>query len=94
METRTNVAYGQTNLSGIEMEDNAAYTTVSSQSGPSTIETDDNVAYGTSIHRGSSNIATTENVAYITTTTSAQAGAKNSEVDDISPYYAIITANI
>ena len=93
MEIRTNVACGQTNLSGIEMEDNAAYTTISSQSGPSTIETDDNVAYGTSIHRGTSNIATTENAAY-TTNTSAQAGARNSEIDDISPYYAIITANI
>ena len=90
MEIRTNVAYGQTNLSGIEMEDNAAYTTISSQSGPSTIETDDNVAYGTSIFGNSENIATSENIAYTTT----QAGARSSEIDEISPYYAIITANI
>ena len=81
MEIRTNVAYGQTNPSGIEMEDNAAYTTISSQSGPSTIETDDNVAYGTSINGGTSNIATTESAAYTTTTTSAQAGARSSEID-------------
>ena len=82
MEIRTNVACGQTNPSGIEMEDNAAYTTISSQSGPSTIETVDNVDYDSSINRG------------IATNTNTTARARNSEIDDeISPY-AIFTANI